>query len=437
MRNGVTTTRAAASAHLTVLLVLIAWATYLHVPLVSGGRLLVPSFPAVALSPLLLLAVRQNLSTSDVVFLFKIGFVLLLSIALSPGYSHIQEKLFALAQFVMALGIAVLVVQLMQVMSRASLERALLIVCALILIGCLLEMFDVIKAPSDAFRAWAYGQLQGIYHADARDLNMVGWPRPKLFSEEPSHVTKFFIASTNAWLLVRVSMGKAVTVVGATTIMLVIMGSPMLIVSGAITLSILIWNQRVRLGVRIATVMGILIVGGVVGSYIAAESYSNVADRVARIDESAVTDMDESSGESTERLGGDERRVVLPWVTLADIWRQWPFFGVGVGGKEFVAEYRNLSESNPTLVVGNNAFASIGIFLGIVGGTMFVLLVLAQARNSGVRRVGLLAVVVILFSHLIGGIDSIRYWGFVALLWGALAAGDRADSSVTQLTNSR
>ena len=219
-------------------LLLIAVCTYSHVPLVSGGRLLVPSFPTVALTPILLLAVRRDLSLADVMFGLKVAFVLLLSIALSPGYAHMEEKLLAMIQFLAAIGVAVLIVRLMQQLSPKSLERGLLFLWCLILVGSILEVLDVIRAPSDAFRAWAYEELYGIYDADLRDVNLVGWLRPKLFSEEPSHVTKFFIASVNAWLLVRVTWRKAVVVAGATVAMLVIMGSPMLLVSAAITLAI-------------------------------------------------------------------------------------------------------------------------------------------------------------------------------------------------------
>ena len=171
-------------------------------------------------------------------FGLKVAFVLLLSIALSPGYAHMEEKFLAMIQFLMAIGVAVLIVRLMQQLSPTSLERGLLILWCLILIGSILEVLDVIRVPSDAFRAWAYEDCTVFDDADLRDVNLVGWLRPKLFSEEPSHVTKFFIASVNAWLLVRVTWRKAVVVAGATVAMLVIMGSPMLLVSAAITLAI-------------------------------------------------------------------------------------------------------------------------------------------------------------------------------------------------------
>jgi hypothetical protein len=399
------------------LLLLIAVCTYAHVPLVSGGRLLVPSFPTVALTPLLFFVVFKDITLADVVFVLKVAFILLLSIALSPGYAHVEQKFLAMAQFLLAVGVAVLIVRLILQLPVKSLERGLFVLMCLIVVGSVLEVLGVIRASSDAFRAWAYEDLYGIYDADLRDVNLVGWLRPKLFSEEPSHVTKFFIATANAWLLVRVTWRKAVVVAGATVVMLVIMGSPMLLVSAVITLSIVALNQRQRLSSRVVTLAVVLLVGACIGAYIAGSTFSTAVTRVTNV--AAKAEDAGSGGES-----GDERRIVLPYLVLADTIIRSPLFGAGVGGKEVIAEVRDVSANSSTMVIGNNALAAIGIFLGLIGGALFIYFVFKHMRQMGVRRIGLLAVILALFSQLMGGIDSFRYWGFVALLWGAMAIGD-------------
>lgn len=401
----------------TGLLLLIAVCTYAHVPLVSGGRLLVPSFPTVALTPLLFFVVFKDITFADVVFVLKVAFVLLLSIALSPGYAHVEQKFLAMAQFLLAVGVAVLIVRLMLQLPVKSLERGLFVLMCLIVVGSVLEVLGVIRASSDAFRAWAYEDLYGIYDADLRDVNLVGWLRPKLFSEEPSHVTKFFIATANAWLLVRVTWRKAVVVAGATVVMLVIMGSPMLLVSALITLSIVALNQRQRLSSRVVTLAVVLLVGACIGAYIAGSTFSTAVTRVTNVASKA-----EDAGSGGE--SGDERRMVLPYLVLADTIIRSPLFGAGVGGKEVIAEVRDVSANSSTMVIGNNALAAIGIFLGLIGGALFIYFVFKHMRQMGVQRIGLLAVILALFSQLMGGIDSFRYWGFVALLWGAMAIGD-------------
>ncbi len=400
-----------------VLLLLVACCTYLQVPLVAGGRLLVPSFPTVALAPIIFLVVQRSISTADVVFICKIAFVLLLSIALSPGYSHVQEKFLSMVQFLMAITAAVLIVKLMQKVPRPTLERVLFVLWCLIVIGSILEVMGVIRVQSDAFRAWAYESTFGLYDADMRDVNMVGWERPKLFSEEPSHLTKFFIATINAWLLVRVTGVKAIVAAVATLAMLVIMGSPMLVVSGAITMAIVVWNQQARVGARVLAVAAVLVVGVVVGAYFAETAFSKIATRLSNVNET-------STEESADEMSGDERRIILPYSTLIDTWLSAPLFGVGVGGKEVLAQRGTTKSSKSTRIKGNNVLADIGIYLGIVGGTMFVYVVWQQFRRSGVRRFSLLAVLLLLFSQLMGGIDTFRFWGFIALFWGALTVAD-------------
>ena len=187
------------------LLVVLALTTYLYIPLAPGGSVLVPSFPTVALIPLLFLTVRRNLSKTDELFLPKIAFVLILSIAFSPGYIYVTEKFLSFAQLVLALAVTVMTVRLMQQLRREVLERALLVLWCLLVVGSVLEVAGLTREPSDAFREWAYGGIFTLYDGDARDINYVGWLRPKLFATEPSAVSKMFIVSINSWLLIRVT----------------------------------------------------------------------------------------------------------------------------------------------------------------------------------------------------------------------------------------
>jgi hypothetical protein len=397
------------------LLVVISLCAYTQIPLLTGGRMLVPSFPTVALTPLLLLTVWPNISKSDGVFLPKIAFVLLLSLAFSPGHEYVGEKFFALIQCCMAIGVAVLIVRLMQQIRRELLERALLVLWLLIVAGAALEVLGVIGAISDSFRVWAYGDAYTLYGSDLRDINLVGWPRPKLFSVEPSHVTKVFIASINAWLLVRVSWAKVATVAGATLVMLVIMGSPMLLASVALTLLILMWDRRASLRARVTMILSTLLIAVLFGVYYGGSSYSAVAARLTNVGEPTVSQR--------RSRGSEEGRLIYPYVILIETWSRWPLFGVGLGGKEILADQSKTGASREA-AMGNNVMAEMGTYLGSVGAVLFLYALMMQAVHSGVRRVGLFLLIIVLFSQLMAGMESFRYWGFIALLWGALAVAD-------------
>jgi hypothetical protein len=400
-----------------ILLVTLALTTYLYIPLASGGRLLVPSFPTVALMPLLYLTVRRNISKTDEFFLPKIAFVLILSIAFSPGYIYVTEKFLSLAQLVLALAVTVMTVRLMQQLRREVVERALLVLWCLLLLGSVLEVTGLIREFSDTFREWAYEGIFTLYERDARDINFVGWARPKLFATEPSAVSKMFIVSINSWLLIRVTGKKAAIVAGATGVMFLIMGSPMFVVSVAITLAILIWDQRASFRTRVATVFGALIVSVLFLVFFGGSALSTVSERLDRIGTTT------SSGEIQHR--SENIRAVIPWINLVNTWSRWPLFGAGIGGKEVVVEYSPFRDRGSlNTAIGSNAAAQVGIYLGLLGGAWFVWLLLMQALHTGMRRLGLMLVLVFLFSTLMGGIESFRYWGHIALLWGALAVAD-------------
>jgi hypothetical protein len=148
---------------------------------------------------------------------------------------------------------------------------------------------------------------------------------------------------------------------------------------------------------------------------------------------STVAERLESIGELDEaalaRASSEQQRVVIPYLTLVNTWLRSPIFGVGIGGKEVVVEQTNLRLPWPAVALGNNALAEIGVYLGIVGGALFIAILCSQFRHSGVRRVGMLLILIALFSQLMGGVVSFQYWGFIALIWGALAIGDKPSAS--------
>jgi hypothetical protein len=306
-----------------LLLILIALSTYLSVPLVSGGRMLVPSFPTVALLPILFVVVWRDVDLSDCVFMLKVFFVLIASIALSPGLAYATQKIFALIQCCMGIVAAAVAVKLMQQMRIVVLERALCALWVLVIAGCLLEIAGIITAASDSFRTWAYGDTFTVYDAINRDINMVGWLRPKLFSVEPSHVTKLFIASVNAWLIVRVTWPKVWITVAATLVMLIIMGSPMILASAAITFAVVLWNTRAKPRTKVAMVLVAVIVASVFAAFYADSRVAVISDRLTNINEESIEEGNE--------MGSEEKRLVYPYVVLVETLLLLPFFCLGFG----------------------------------------------------------------------------------------------------------
>lgn len=409
----------------TMLLVVAVMSTYLAIPLVSGGRLLVPSVTTVALMPLLFLMVYRDLTPVDIVFFPKVIFVLLLSMLFSPGHEYLTENFLSFIQFCLALAVTIMTVRLMLRMRRDVLERALLVLWCLLLAGSILEVTGVIRELSDAFRVWAFEGTYTLYDGDERDINMVGWVRPKVFSVEPSDVAKMFIVLINSWLLVRVTGMKGAIVAVATGAMFVILGSPMLVVSIAITLIVLVWNRQSSVRSRVVTVLATLVASVFFLTFFGETALSSLDSRIERI---GSVQADGQLEHRSENL-----RAVVPWVTLINTWSRWPIFGVGFGGKEVVLEESRKETTNYKFAMGTNAAAEVGTYLGLLGGAWFIWLLLRQASHTGVRSLTVMLAAAFLFSMLMGGLDSFRYWGHIALLWGALAVAGSNDPDVANL----
>jgi hypothetical protein len=211
--------------------------------------------------------------------------------------------------------------------------------------------------------------------------------------------------------------------------MFVIMGSPMLVISAAITLIILVWNRPASIRARVATVLATLVVSVLFVTFFGETAMSTLDNRVERIGST-------QTGGQLE-LRSENLRAVVPWVTLMNTWSRWPVFGVGFGGKEVVLEESRFSDTNYRFAMGSNAAAEVGTYLGLLGGAWFIWLLLREASQTGVRRRAVMLAIVFLFSMLMGGLDSFRYWGHIALLWGALAVADSNSPGVANSTRSK
>lgn len=408
--------------YLATILVLFILAFYIDVPLMSGGRMLVPSFAAFTLVPILFLAVRKEITSTDQLFMCKVIFVLLLSIVLSPGYKYLVQKGFSLAQFCVALAALVITVRLMKQLRPEVLERTLLIVWVSLIVGSVLEILGVLRGASDAFRVWAFSDAREVYASNLRDIGYVGWIRPKLFSTEPSYLAQIFIVTVNSWLLVRATAVKAVVAIVATGIMFVIMGSPTIVVSAVITMVIVVWNNRASVRARVVMLFASLLVGISFVAMYGGSAFSTMESRLGQIGNLG------SSGQLEMR--SENIRAVMPWITLARTWSRWPVFGVGFGGKDVAFDESGMSKARYSYrqSMGSNVAAEVGTCLGVIGSIWFVWLLVRQSIHTGTSRPGLLMVLIFLFSMLTGGLETIRYWGHIALFWGALAVADSSDT---------
>ena len=173
-----------------------------------------------------------------------------------------------------------------------------------------------------------------------------------------------FIVSINAWLLVRVTRVKAAIVAVSTASMFVIMGSPMFVVSVAITLTVLVWDPRASIRTRVAMVLATLVISVAFLVMFGGTALSTLETRVGNI---GATD---STGQLERR--SENVRAVTPWIALVNTMGRWPIFGVGFGGKEVVFDTSVIPASTSKEAIGGNAVTQVGMYLGVLGGTWFI-----------------------------------------------------------------
>lgn len=382
------------SSCLMAKLFLSAWivAIYLDVPI---GAL--PSVGAVFLIAIFFLAYCRKINSNDVFVFVSSSILAVTSIVFSPGVEYL-EKLSAFVQFVVALIGFLLAIRVAEKLEIEIIDRILFFALAIIVLGVFLEVLGIVKPLSDSFRATVYPS-EYLYAADDRDIQLVGWMRPKLFTSEPSHVVKMFCVLLNGWLLLGFSLRRFQAVLILSAIFALITSS--LIIVGSIFLSSFIAyreSRRSGFSVKWLALLGVIFVGVSI-LYL---DLNVIQQRVSAILSMEVAQTSESI------------RMVLPIIAVLEVLREFPIFGVGFGGGEFVAE---ISTTNMEVkhLVGSNGLATAFLYYGVLGVLAMALLLWNYAgKKFGVYKYEFIFMLFFMMMSM-GAIESVRFWGYLSL----------------------
>lgn len=403
---------------------LIALYTAVSLPVsVKGTQVLIPSvFILLIVVPVVFLALGARVYVNDLIFIVVMTGLLFMSIVLSPGLEFAGEKLLGLLQTATSLVVGVLLVRLLDRVGRRGVARVLFFFVVAFAVGTTLEVVGLLRPTSDAFREIAYGQSNYfVYDAAARDAEITGFERANFFTSEPSVLAKGFLVFVNSWLLLVQPRKNLLVALLLTGVLFVCTGSPVLVVSAIISVAIAVRAER-RLGralpilalVGILTVMLLVLQPGPVEGMIDRFRYA------ATLGSNGDLLVQNSIG----------LRLILPAITLVDVWSNSPLFGVGISGKEVAASFSSLRIFSPgalrygsDLGFGNN-FMALFTYFGLVGSTVFVFVLAWYFRRLGVRSLRLLFFVLAAFSLTGGGLEEARFWGYVFLIVWAVRERD-------------
>lgn len=405
---------------------------YVDVHLYVTSSFVIPSvFMLLVLIPILAVMYHRRIYKYEAAFVGKILLVLLLSVLLSPGFEYIDQKLFGLVQAMAAIIGAVLLLKLLNDLPRHWVARVLLVLSVALVAGAFLEVIGVLRPISDSFREVAHNEAY-FYEADERDVTITGFPRPKFFTAEPSYLAIGFFAFINSWLILTYSKKSLFVACSVTLLMFVLTGSPVIILSLIVSLVIVLFNEPDFTSFAFIGVLACVVGLGLASTQ--PQVFTSFLERVA---------------ESYQYLGtsiptSENLRLVFPYLTLVDVLRESPLFGVGVAGKELIERYSSLPV-DPSAALGNNALAWFFIYLGLVGSLLFIKFTLDYWRRARVGRIALLVVLVLALSQTMGGPETLKFWGYVSLFAGVVkkssvpgertlkSAGNRRASGYKQL----
>ena len=133
--------------------------------------------------------------------------------------------------------------------------------------------------------------------------------------------------------------------------------------------------------------------------------------------ERALASLD---GASQLKQSSENIRMVFPYITMKDVLTGSPVWGVGISGKEVVESFTSLPFDLSTNF-GNNNFAAMFTYLGLVGAVLFcVVQYYYFKRVLPVREIVMFSLFAFGLSQTMGAFESPRYWGYLFLFAGAL-----------------
>lgn len=287
-----------------------------------------------------------------------------------------------------------------------------------------LERYTPFVEVSNAVRAVLYSG-SFLYESGDRDIEIAGAVRPMVFTQEPSHLAKFLMASILVWAFTR--RGRSLwPPLGAFVVALFITGSPTVVIGLAI-LTIVIgadyadrFAQFNRSGVGKTLGRGVVFILALLMMYV----YANFADISAFLPfERAQLIAGGKDASSVIRMSG---AYSLAWAVL----EQYPISGAGIGGRELVQgillEIYNSYGLKMERFYGSegytgwgNAFTEIIVYGGAVIGALVYTVQFAVMRIF-IPRLSLLIPIFFLVFNMDSGFTSPRVWVYFALISAGL-----------------
>jgi hypothetical protein len=400
-----------------LLVVLHLLGVYLAVPLRGPGGFEFPVATMIFTVPVLLAINLDRIRSRHLYPMIALVGIAMLTVVFAPQAGEFfGSRLKGLVQWTWSIASAYALVLELSRWSRADMARLLGGASAVILVGCVLENYGGLRDVSNVFRRLVFVSVQ--FEWLARDIEIVGMLRPRLFTSEPSDVAKFFTITTFGWIALSTSryrhaMGPLLTIAGF-----------FLIRSPIVLLVVPLQAVLLTLGRPLATgpmplskplkASVLLVVVGAVTVVAAALLLARVQALISGAEPSAII------------------RIAAPVIVAGQTVLMSPVWGAGISGTESIADiivnaytlfglakFADPMLTGEHMTVSNlitNAFWLHWINFGLFGGLLAVFALAWWMKALGIRRRLLAFVVIFAFAQTMGAEHGPYFWAYVALI---------------------
>jgi hypothetical protein len=287
-----------------------------------------------------------------------------------------------------------------------------LVFIILILIGTFFEIFTDFKEVSDDFREKIF--RGNLYDADLRDIYFYGMIRPKLFTEEPSHVAKFYLICLFVWFSLSENKVRYIIMLLFTVLGIVLIRSHLVIIIIPITIIVeAFYRKKVKfyfqnkykvLGVDKSFAILLILI-----AIILTLSINIIIDkRVNQI----ISGDDESF----------KIRFTGPIIIAFEVLKKYPLLGAGISGKEAIEEiihnvyYKIDVKYYSVYSFSTNIIMSFFVYYGVLGGILFGFGIYIFIKRQKIEQIKYLFIIFIMYSQTMGGFVSMRPWGYFFII---------------------
>lgn len=345
------------------------------------------------------------------------GVATLAAVAQTADWDELSKSLLQMGASIFVFAV---IFSLVERMNRLWIARISGVLCILLLVGGFAEQFLGLARVSDVLRSVLYKNVW-VYESVDRDMGLFGRRRPCLFTQEPSHVARFYALFLFAFCM-SIERHKMLLLTSGVGIGTFAFLSPSvslaagLMISAALCKELFMKRDLAKSAVSrpirmILVLLGVLLVGG----SIVAGGLWVFRDRV------------EAVLQGTE--GSTAARLQAPALLVEYVARERPLLGFGIGAKEDVHDVyadilARLTRGNVDYIAANldaywsNAYAESWVFMGIFGGVAFWWLVSMRFRayRNGAAAFFALASVVIFNAD--SAFVGFRVWTYAGVVLG-------------------